>query len=103
MPVIVDTRTEPDLSCADQTNNAYDALSIGQSLEIVADHDPQPLYFMLRAERGEASRGTWWSPGRSSGGPGSAAPTAERPVGRTVGRVIACGGAAARRTRQETR
>jgi uncharacterized protein (DUF2249 family) len=57
MPVIVDTRTEPDLSCADQTNNAYDALSAGESLEIVADHDPQPLYFMLRAERGETF--TW--------------------------------------------
>jgi uncharacterized protein (DUF2249 family) len=57
MPTIVDTRTEPELSCADQTNAAYDALSAGESLEIVADHDPQPLYFMLRAERGEAF--TW--------------------------------------------
>jgi uncharacterized protein (DUF2249 family) len=42
------------MSCADQTNAAYDALAVGDSLEIVADHDPQPLYFMLRAERGEA-------------------------------------------------
>jgi uncharacterized protein (DUF2249 family) len=57
MPTIVDTRTEPELSCADQTNSAYDALDVGDSLEIVADHDPQPLYFMLRAERGEAF--TW--------------------------------------------
>jgi uncharacterized protein (DUF2249 family) len=57
MPTIVDTRTEPELSCADQTNSAYDALDVGDSLEIVSDHDPQPLYFMLRAERGEAF--TW--------------------------------------------
>jgi regulator of cell morphogenesis and NO signaling len=57
MPTVVDTRTEPDLSCADQTNSAYDALGVGESLEIVADHDPQPLYFMLRAERGETF--TW--------------------------------------------
>jgi hypothetical protein len=53
MPTIVDTRTDPATSCADQTNSAFDALGVGDSLEIVADHDPQPLYFMLRAERGE--------------------------------------------------
>jgi uncharacterized protein (DUF2249 family) len=52
-PIIVDTRTDPATSCADQTNSAFDALAAGDSLEIVADHDPQPLYFMLRAERGE--------------------------------------------------
>ena len=52
-PIIVDTRTDPATSCADQTNSAFDALGAGDSLEIVADHDPQPLYFMLRAERGE--------------------------------------------------
>jgi uncharacterized protein (DUF2249 family) len=53
MPTIVDTRADPATSCADQTNSAFDALGVGESLEIVADHDPQPLYFMLRAERGE--------------------------------------------------
>ena len=52
-PTIVDTRTDPATSCADQTNSAFDALGAGDSLEIVADHDPQPLYFMLRAERGQ--------------------------------------------------
>jgi regulator of cell morphogenesis and NO signaling len=53
MPLIVDTRTEPQLSCADQTNTGFDALAPGEAMEIVADHDPQPLYFMLKAERGE--------------------------------------------------
>jgi uncharacterized protein (DUF2249 family) len=57
MPLIVDTRTDHQTSCADQTNVAYDALAVGESLEIVADHDPQPLYFMLKAERGDAF--TW--------------------------------------------
>lgn len=53
MPLIVDTRTEPQLSCADQTNIGFDALAPGEAMEIVADHDPQPLYFMLKAERGQ--------------------------------------------------
>jgi uncharacterized protein (DUF2249 family) len=57
MPLTVDTRADRTTSCADQTNTAYDALEVGDSLEIVADHDPAPLYYMLKAERGDTF--TW--------------------------------------------
>jgi uncharacterized protein (DUF2249 family) len=53
--LVVDTRNEAGTSCADQTNGAFDALGVGASLLLVADHDPQPLYWMLRAERGEST------------------------------------------------
>lgn len=50
---VVDTRTDRTHSCADQTNEAFDALRAGESMDLVADHDPQPLFWMLRGERGE--------------------------------------------------
>ena len=53
--IVVDTRNEAGTSCADQTNGAFDSLPVGASVLIVADHDPQPLYWMLRAERGETT------------------------------------------------
>lgn len=36
---------------------AYDALDVGQTLEIVNDHDPRPLYFQLQSRAPETF--TW--------------------------------------------
>jgi hypothetical protein len=53
--LVVDTRNDSGVSCADQTNAGFDALPVGASMLLVADHDPQPLFWMLRGERGESS------------------------------------------------
>jgi uncharacterized protein (DUF2249 family) len=33
--------------------SAYEALAIGGTLELVVDHDPQCMYYTLRATRGD--------------------------------------------------
>lgn len=56
---VVDTRTSPELSCADQTNLAFAELIPGDHFVLLADHDPTPLRYMLNAER----RGQFtWTP-----------------------------------------
>lgn len=47
---VVDTRAGGD-SCAALANRAFDALHPGGHFLLVADHDPTPLHYMLRAER----------------------------------------------------
>jgi uncharacterized protein (DUF2249 family) len=32
---------------------AYESLDVGQTMELVVDHDPQCMYYTLRATRGE--------------------------------------------------
>ncbi|HET8559669.1 MAG TPA: DUF2249 domain-containing protein [Marmoricola sp.] len=56
---VVDTRDAGELSCADLTNHAVDALAVGDHFVLVADHDPTPLRYMFNAERpGQVS----WEP-----------------------------------------
>lgn len=47
---VVDTRQHPDVSCADLTARAVAELTPGESLVLVADHDPRGLRCMLAAE-----------------------------------------------------
>ncbi|MBR9988188.1 MAG: DUF2249 domain-containing protein [Gemmatimonadetes bacterium] len=37
----------------EQIMGAYESLGIGESLELVVDHDPQCMYYTLRATRGD--------------------------------------------------
>jgi uncharacterized protein (DUF2249 family) len=55
---VVDTRGATD-SCANLTNRAVDALGLGASFVLVADHDPIALRYMLDAERPGA---VGWTP-----------------------------------------
>ena len=32
---------------------AYESLAVGQTMELVVDHDPQCMYYTLRATRGD--------------------------------------------------
>jgi len=58
-PIIVDTRAAGDRSCADVTTEAFLALSKGSDFELVSDHDPTPLKYLLTAEHpGQAT----WTP-----------------------------------------
>lgn len=50
-PVVVDTRTDPTLSCADQVGRAFAELIAGDHFMLLSDHDPTPLRYMLNAER----------------------------------------------------
>lgn len=45
-----DTRDAGGRGCAELTTEAFVALEPGASFELVADHDPTPLEFMLTAE-----------------------------------------------------
>ncbi|TAM93633.1 MAG: DUF2249 domain-containing protein [Jatrophihabitans sp.] len=56
---VVDTREPGAASCAMLTNDAVDALGVGASFLLVADHDPIALRFMLDAERPGSTR---WQP-----------------------------------------
>lgn len=49
-PITVDTRKAGDRSCADVTTEAFLALGKGAAFELVSDHDPTPLKYMLTAE-----------------------------------------------------
>lgn len=48
---VVDTRDAGGESCAALANRAFEALHPGDHFLLVADHDPQPLHYMLQAER----------------------------------------------------
>jgi len=48
---VVDTRLPGSDSCVNLTNAAVDALTVGASFVLVADHDPIGLCYMLDAER----------------------------------------------------
>jgi uncharacterized protein (DUF2249 family) len=37
----------------EQIMGAYESLAIGETLELVVDHDPQCMYYTLRATRGD--------------------------------------------------
>lgn len=37
----------------EQIMGAYESLAVGESLELVVDHDPQCMYYTLRATRGD--------------------------------------------------
>lgn len=48
---VVDTRVDAGGSCAQLATTAVDALAVGGSFVLVADHDPRGINYMLRAER----------------------------------------------------
>lgn len=48
---VIDTRIDRSDSCANLATAAFDALGKGQSVLLVADHDPCGLGYMLQAER----------------------------------------------------
>ena len=37
----------------DRIIGAYESLGVGQTMELVVDHDPQCMYYTLRATRGD--------------------------------------------------
>ena len=39
----------------EQIMSAYEALSIGEALELTVDHDPKCMYYTLKATRGDDS------------------------------------------------
>ncbi len=47
---LVDARDLGNTSCADLTSQAVERTAVGSAFVLVADHDPTPLHYMLRAE-----------------------------------------------------
>ncbi|HEX2166694.1 MAG TPA: DUF2249 domain-containing protein [Longimicrobiales bacterium] len=39
----------------DQIMGAYDSLDVGETMELIVDHDPQCMYYTLLATRGAGS------------------------------------------------
>ena len=51
LPVILDVRTIPPRDKHPTIFRTFDALTSGQSMMLVNDHDPRPLKYQLSAER----------------------------------------------------
>ncbi|MEO7217112.1 MAG: DUF2249 domain-containing protein [Gemmatimonadaceae bacterium] len=51
LPVILDARTIPPRDKHPTIFRTFDALTSGQSMMLVNDHDPRPLKYQLAAER----------------------------------------------------
>ncbi len=49
-PFLLDVRVLPAAEKHSTIRERFDALEPGQSLTLVNDHDPQPLYYELEAE-----------------------------------------------------
>lgn len=49
--VSIDARTYPPKEKHPAIFGAFDSLKLGETMELVNDHDPRPLYFQLMAER----------------------------------------------------
>jgi uncharacterized protein (DUF2249 family) len=56
---VVDTRVHATGSCASLASESVDALEVGGSFVLVADHDPRGIHYMLDAERPGSTR---WEP-----------------------------------------
>jgi uncharacterized protein (DUF2249 family) len=56
---VVDTRVHAAGSCANMASESVDALEVGGSFVLVADHDPRGIHYMLEAERPGS---TSWQP-----------------------------------------
>lgn len=52
-PFLLDVRRLEGPEKHPTIHRMFDALAPGQSLTIINDHDPRPLFYELRAERGE--------------------------------------------------
>jgi uncharacterized protein (DUF2249 family) len=50
-PVIVDVRATPPRERHPKIFKAWEELPVGNSLKLVNDHDPKPLFYEFRAER----------------------------------------------------
>ena len=50
----VDVRPVPPKDRYDMIMGAYEALAVGESMQLTVDHDPQCMYYTLRATRGDA-------------------------------------------------
>lgn len=50
---LLDVRTVPAPQRHPKIHEKFDALEPGQSLVIVNDHDPKPLFYELQAEKGD--------------------------------------------------
>lgn len=51
LPVVLDVRTIPPRDKHPSIFRTFDALTAGQSMLLVNDHDPRPLRYQLAAER----------------------------------------------------
>jgi uncharacterized protein (DUF2249 family) len=49
----VDVRPVPPKDRYDMIMGAYEALAVGESMQLTVDHDPQCMYYTLRATRGD--------------------------------------------------
>jgi uncharacterized protein (DUF2249 family) len=50
-PIKLDVRVIPPRDKHPTIFRAFDTLAVGQSLELINDHDPKPLRYQLLAER----------------------------------------------------
>jgi uncharacterized protein (DUF2249 family) len=53
-PIIVDVREIPPRARHPLIFDTFDALQSGESLILVNDHEPRPLYYQFKAERPDA-------------------------------------------------
>ena len=50
----VDVRPVPPKDRYDMIMGAYEALAVGEAMQLTVDHDPQCMYYTLRATRGDS-------------------------------------------------
>ena len=51
--VMLDVRPVEPKNRYEQIMGAYESLQVGETMELVVDHDPQCMYYTLRATRGD--------------------------------------------------
>lgn len=49
----VDVRATPPMHRFEQIMSAYEALSAGETMQLIVDHDPKCMYYTLQATRGD--------------------------------------------------
>lgn len=53
LATIVDVRDTPPMHRFETIMSAYEALTAGEAMQLIVDHDPKCMYYTLRATRGE--------------------------------------------------
>ena len=62
-PIKLDVRVIPPRDKHPMIFRAFDTLAVGQSLELINDHDPKPLRYQLLAERPDSFDWTYEAEG----------------------------------------
>lgn len=53
MKTMLDVRATPPMLRFDTIMSAYEALSAGDAMHLIVDHDPKCMYYTLQATRGD--------------------------------------------------